>query len=164
MSLENRIIVLSNEKAMLFVPDKPTIAIRIFDTNPPYDLKNEASYPLQKSPFFIKPILKYSFDDLSYYDLTNARQDEEDQVNYFVFNKETAEQIITEFGDLIKKNPKADIMVHCYKGRSRSPSIAMALNEIYGLKVAGLFDKYPVFNLLVHDTMLKEARKMGLIN
>lgn len=163
MILEERITVLDSTAVGTFVPRRETIVLRVFDTTPPYCLKNKEKYPLPEHPWIIKPVLEYSFDDLSYKDVgSSGIQDEEDKQNQFAFNIQTAEQVLSDFNKTLNREPRADIVCSCFRGESRSAALAISLSQIFGFEVPNLGFRYPRYNELVYDIMIKTAGNMGL--
>lgn len=138
--------IFSLEEALDFVPSKPTYAIRIFS-------KAEHSSWLQLKPSeFYKTVATYVFDD----------NDEFYQAGPKTIDDATAASIVTDFA---KHRDEVDaLLVHCIRGKNRSPAVAIALNKIFrlGADSDALEKKYPAFNDYVHQLLLKSAKTSGL--
>ncbi len=131
-----------------FQPTKPTYAIRIASSeNYLFDQK-----PLVDSPFYTK-IVKYRFDDIE----PGMR------IDGLRFTGVIAEQILDDFkpyNDSIEA-----LLVHCMVGESRSPAVAIALNEIFSLGHDGsaLKERYSEMNKFVYRTLIEVAKKQRSI-
>lgn len=56
------------------------------------------------------------------------------------------------------------LLVHCVHGKTRSPAVGMALNEIFGLghDPAGLKERFPEFNTHVYQTLLRVSQECSI--
>ena len=129
--------------AIEYVPTNPTYAIRI----------NAKSYggpevELKKSGLYT--IVNYSFDDIEPF---FAREGQE------LFDEDIARRMLAEFRE--KGEDKETLMVHCSRGKNRSPAVGIALNEIFnlGYNTKELKDKYPESNWYIYRTLIKAAKK-----
>jgi len=109
--------IMSLVEAITYRPDKPTYAIRIFGGK---YLDDFSKFPLKDSSFYIH-IAKYIFDD-NLPGITSGPA---------WINDEIAVDIINSFSS--KRGSIECLLVHCLRGRNRSPSVAIALNEIFNL-------------------------------
>lgn len=119
-----------------FVPSGPTIAIRIFDpyTSLPGENSNQ---PLQDSSHWVGVITSV-FEDLDprRFELA-GHKDVADRIwaqNQTVFTADQALTLLNEFSEAINTNglPEA-LVVHCNAGLSRSPAVAKAICELWGI-------------------------------
>ena len=80
--------------------------------------------------------------------------------DFVMFNKDMARQIV----DVVTSKDWSQVVVHCTAGVSRSPAVALAIAEYYGLEeTAGRLGKFP-FNKLVFRKMrevLSDLKKVG---
>ncbi len=127
-------------------PQKPTYAIRIFGTyvQPPIpELKN--------SPFYER-IATYVFDDLI------------ERPSSILITPEIAQEII---GDFSRYRDRASaLVVHCSRGKNRSPAVAMALNDLFSLGHVSLGHgpetlerRFQDYNRKVYRTVMEAGRK-----
>jgi len=103
-------------EALGYVPRKPTYALRIFSS-----WKTDWEINLQESPLYRK-VSKYVFDDVS----PGLMRE-----NSVLFNEEMAEGMLRDFEPHVEECEC--LLVHCIRGRNRSPAVALALNEIFSL-------------------------------
>lgn len=152
------ILVTSLEGAIRFEPEEPTYAIRIFNSacgrTMDFDGIKEAirynrEFPLKESSFY-KNVETYVFDDVVF-------EDDSCLVN---LDRVLAERMLLDF--LHGRGDSSLLMVHCFKGRNRSPAVAMAFNEIFGLGInkIELVKKYPNFRQSVYDVLVEEGRRI----
>jgi len=132
-----KVFVLDHVSAKKFVPDKPTLAIRIYDSitfcekQPP---GNSAKTPLQPSKNWINT-LEYLFDD---FDITRYPSEyvkdmmPEWESKFTILNKKLAKQIITDFSDYCNVD---QVMIHCTWGWARSPATILGLQKVFGLDI-----------------------------
>ncbi len=138
---------MSLEEALVHVPTQPTYAIRIKWTRIYRGGKDpdETFGELQPSPLYT--IRTYSFDDVCF----SGSQDEEGSgEDRSGITREIADEIVRDFA--IAGCSKEVLLVHCVAGVSRSPAVAMALNDIFHLGVRSrmLAEKYPSYNKFVY--------------
>ena len=135
-------------EAMDYLPTNPTYAIRIESPpNPKFDSKPfSLRYPLQKSNLYT--IVEYYFDDRTP-DFGSGK----------LFDQEIAQRILTDFKD--RGLDKETLLVHCARGRNRSPAVGIALNEIFnlGYVTKELKQKYPEATWYVYRTLLDVAKR-----
>jgi len=95
--------------------------------------------------------------------------DDESKDHFGFITKQTAKHII-ELAKRLSKLPTLNIYVCCYVGLSRSPAVAIAINEIlaretknsyYGFRAADIMDCYHYYNKDISDYIreLYEAEK-----
>ena len=102
-------------RAPEYEPVKPTYAIRIHCSTSP-----DPEFVLKKSQFYRK-ISEYSFDD----------NEPLFQAGPVTITEDIADSIVRDFAKH-KDNVEA-LLVHCTRGRNRSPAVAIALNEVFSL-------------------------------
>lgn len=144
---KGKILVMGIEDASSYVPDNPTYAIRIFLRKKPEAL--DTLFQLQ-SPLY-KTIHEYRFND-SFFEgePTGCLQPEQ------------AREIITDFRNGYRKC--IDLLVHCLRGRNRSPAVAMALNDIFqlGEDTNKMKELFPRWNDWVYQLMIHEAKSLKI--
>ena len=130
--------------AVEYVPVKPTYAIGIHDKERMYD-----PFKLKDSGLYVA--VEYVFDDRTPEFGTGI-----------VFDEGLARQVLTGFKEM--GLDKETLLVYCGRGRNRSPAVAIALNEIFGLgyDTAELKEKYSEANWFVYKTLVKTAKKVNL--
>ena len=99
-----------------YVPREPTYAIRIFS-----GWKQDGGIDLQESSLY-RRVSKYVFDDVS----PGLRRE-----NTILFDREMAKEMLKDFKPYVEEC--GCLLVHCIRGRNRSPAVALALNEIFSL-------------------------------
>lgn len=154
-----RIDVLAECQIPNYEPERPTIAIRIFDSS----LKNsnsERTLPLSH-PNFTKEF-KYFFDDID--PIRDPEYSSPSRLkNYFLFDRDMALTMLKDFKSAYNKRKTRDLMVHCFLGRGRSPAIAKAINDIFSLDNDILFLEFRSFNMYVYNQMIEAACRLNLI-
>ncbi|MFH1275835.1 MAG: hypothetical protein ABIH82_01880 [Candidatus Woesearchaeota archaeon] len=151
--------ILGHRSALNFVPGVETYALRIFDTygrNSAHKKKNK----LQQSGLFT--IREYTFDDLDL--IAELSFHPEHALSYLgskrvLLDEKQAAKIIQDFQE--HKDKCIDLLVHCTQGISRSPAIAISLNELFNLGEDSekLKETYRSYNRYVYDVMMKIGRK-----
>ena len=141
--------IMSLVDAAAHVPEKPTYALRIFSW---YDASRSIIYPLE-SPNYVC-IAKSVFDDVEPW---FAKSDD------LLFTEQIADDILREFSEY--KDRCDAFLVHCSKGKNRSPAVGVAFNEIFGfghdiddLKKKYRFGELSGANMHVYDTLMRIAR------
>jgi predicted protein tyrosine phosphatase len=140
------LIITGLSRAMLYEPSKPTLAIRIFSSY------NGFSDPdLQKSELY-KFTGKYLFDDI-WPGFAGSKSS-------VMINEDIATKILTDFNNNYKNCES--VLVHCSRGKNRSPAVAIALNQIFklGYNMDELRKKYSESNWYVADMIIDTARKL----
>jgi len=148
--------VMGYRRAMQHEPAVPTLAIRIFDSPP--DAENSPKNALRSSGLY--SVLPYTFDDL---DITEMLKNDPDtdlirlRQKYTVFDRQLARRVIKEFR--MEMQGKLELLVHCTMGASRSPAVAIALNEIFqlGNNTEEMKAKYTCINAYVYNVMMEAA-------
>jgi hypothetical protein len=154
------IIILNRRQARLYLPEKKTYAIRINNSYSQPDI------PLQNSPNYIGS-REYFFDDIGQNIGTGIGKICTDTfykmtcwgiLNRTPIKEETAKRIINDF--LQFGFSAEQLMVHCSKGKGRSPAVALALSDIFhlGLKREIIERDYPRYNRFVYKTILNAAK------
>src|SRR3989344_209027 len=111
-----KILIKSLRDALAFIPNDNTYAIRIHDSKIYCDYST-----LQQSSQYLF-IRDYTFDAIDYHDeVSNCAIAIDDSIS---------KQIITDFQ---KGLHCSTLLIHCRYGENRSPSVAMALNDIFNL-------------------------------
>ena len=132
-------------EAMEHVPQVPTYAIRIQHANPDaFDLRIFGN--LNSNPLY-RHIHEYRFDDCSPSEVGRGKALED----------ETAAQIIRDF-ESGRRNCE-NLLVHCTRGKNRSPAVAIALNEIFNLgeSTENMKQQYPKYTTHTYQTLTRIA-------
>ncbi|MBU2637683.1 MAG: hypothetical protein KJ955_01800 [Nanoarchaeota archaeon] len=142
--------VMGFRKALAHTPLVPTLAMRIFDSDADPIIKR----PLVCSPFY--KIYCYTFDDLDMDIIHALYPNDKSYLRRVHFSEDIAKQILTDFEN--SRQGMLELLVHCTLGANRSPAVAIALNEIFGLghNTDEMKTKYSAFNRYVYRLM-KEA-------
>ena len=151
--------ILSLDKALKFIPSEKTYGVRILDSMQFKQITN-----LVESDNWVK-INKYIFDDKWASDWQEILDEEREIYDFMgypgpgdvLFDEYFAERILNDY-EIYGKEAET-IMVHCNKGRSRSPAIARAMNDIYGWGIKGLEEKFPESRRFVYEIMMDVSRK-----
>jgi predicted protein tyrosine phosphatase len=127
--------------AITFEPVKPTYAIRLISGK----CYSEERKPLFDSTLY-RAIRFYQFDDIT----PRAGRG-------ILFTEAMARDILLDF--TTQRSGIEALVVHCFFGKNRSPAVAMALNEIYGLghDTDALKKKYNEANWYVYNLLKKTA-------
>lgn len=132
-----KVFILDHTAAKNFIPDKPTLAIRIYDSpviykdSPP---GNQASELLKPSENWVS-VLEYLFDDieLSRYSTEYIKEKMPEWESKFrIFDKALAKKIITDFANYCDVE---QVMIHCTWGWARSPATILALQKVFDLDI-----------------------------
>jgi len=138
----------------LFVPEKPTAVMRIFSKN---SALNMSYGPLRRSPnwvwvvnYFFDYIVQITADEMDRLSRSTSPED----LEYAYLSRDLAGEIVYNFNSV---RPEIEcLMIHCKGGISRSPAVAIALNEVFELGHDKLPLQYPDFNLAVYQ-MVRDA-------
>ena len=135
-------------KILAHIPEKSTYLIRIFSSGYEYQ---EQQFPLQASENW-REIKKYIFDDNDYHFRLGSMS----------IDDTIATKIVSEFA--VHKDSVESLVVHCSRGKNRSPAVAMALNELFNLGHDPhiLLAQYAEFNRLVYDNVKSAGKKLIL--
>jgi len=112
---------------------------------------------------------KYSVIKMKHAKLNSFIFDDESKGNFGFITKQTAKHII-ELAKRLSKLPTLNIYISCFVGLSRSPAVAIAINEIlhketknsyYGFRAADIMDCYHYYNKDISDYIreIYEAEK-----
>ncbi|MEK6757564.1 MAG: hypothetical protein AABX88_00400 [Nanoarchaeota archaeon] len=138
-----RLTILPYRKAIIYEPQVKTLALRIFSSSH----KNKEKRKLVNSELYQK-ISEYYFDDLFVNDSPNE-----------LFSGDLARRMLNDVEKSI--NSCEEILIHCVLGKSRSPAVGIALNEIYNLgdDSQKLKNQFPNFNERVYQILIQENIK-----
>ena len=130
-------------EAMQYVPTNPTYAIRIESDR----LRWGADLPLRESGLYT--IITYAFDDIT-------PQWGEGKL----FDEEMARRILADFKE--RALDQATLLVHCARGKNRSPAVGIALSEVFrlGQDTNKLKKEYPEANWFIYDILIEAARRL----
>lgn len=144
---------MSLSDALEHEPVKPTYAIRIYSSIPSNQQDKSSFYKSLKNSNFYKKIAEYTFDD----------NDRYIKVGDVTITPEIADDIVTDFAEY--KDQVESLLVHCSRGKNRSPSVAFALSEIFNLghDTERLKKEYFFHNKLVYEKVLEAGKGKGLI-
>ena len=150
--------------ALNFIPQKKTIAIRIFD---PITFEND--YPvnnarknLRYSPLYVST-LGYTFNEFNLsHVLLNINENLHDLYLPHLFNKQIASKLLSDFSKV--KDKGLELMVHCHSGQHSSVTLAIALNEIFDLgdhDIENLKERRGVPCSYIYDTLCFVAKGLS---
>lgn len=143
-----KLLIFSLDDAVAHCPQEPTYAIRIFSA---YQRNNPLwEQPLASSEFY-RAICTYYFDDVEPFFASKSEVLLDDGI---------AMKILDDFRR--QSSGCKSLLVHCSRGRNRSPAVAIALNDIFGLGHDSdlLMKKYPDSNWYVYDKLIEAGRKL----
>ena len=146
-----KINIMSLGSALVHIPKSPTYAIRIklseYLRDPEMNFGN-----LVESPLF-HSVNEYVFDDIY-----SQRSDSSN----VLFTPEIASGMLIDF--LNERNGCDTLLVHCERGKNRSPAVAMAFNDIFhlGHDRDKLKSEYQGYNWHVYHVLMREARRSGI--
>ncbi len=75
-----------------------------------------------------------------------------------LFDEYLARDILKNFEKFGKE--AEGVLIHCTKGKTLSPAIAIAMNEIYGWKIKGLKEKFPHYRRFVYGIMMDASKNL----
>jgi len=132
--------------AMEYTPVAPTYVIRIAS------LQQDFRYSLKDSGLYT--VAEYLFDDD---DPTRWGRVSKDSIT---ITERIAESILSDFKE--KGLDKTNLLVHCSRGRNRSPAVGIALNKIFGLghDTEELKKRYSETNWYVYEMLLRVAKRL----
>lgn len=142
------LLLMSLERAVQHVPTQETYAISI--------RSHLITVPgtLRPSPFYT--VKEYFFDDdwPGFYGKIAAGST--------TFTKDLAARILEDFHD--RGLHHETLLVHCARGKNRSPAVGIALNDIFhlGHDTEALKKVYHESNWFVYDLLLETARDLHL--
>ncbi len=144
-------------QALLFVPEKPTLAIRILDPEPTSENCQNKAQRLQVSPLYLA-IYSFQFNDIDprqFSQFDSRERQIYEELYPKPFTRKQAADIIAMYPRFSRTYRTMDVLIHCHMGESRSPAVGLALAERYGLMEEGmqLRSKFPKYNRFVYDTM-----------
>lgn len=143
------IIIKNRFNVLKYVPEVPTYVIRIINSESREELR-----PLTTSPLF-REINIYRINDTTFDSRGNGPVPDG-----------ISEKLITDFASsMLKFSDIQDILVHCNEGKSRSPAIGGALNEIFnlGYETWRIYVDFPGCNEHVYKQLVSTARKIGIL-
>jgi len=137
--------ILGSSDAIAYKPENPTYAIRI------HSAMMRHVFALQESNLYT--VVEYTFDDD---DPTRWGKISRDSIT---IDEHIASRILDDFKE--EGLDKDTLLVHCHRGKNRSPAVGMALNEIYDLghDTEELKRKFPEANWYVYEMLLKVAKR-----
>lgn len=143
------VIIKDREEVLKYNPLVPTYAIRIADYGTAGQLR-----PL---------ILSSNYKRINIYEMSDGQPDAKGNgpIESCVAEKLIRDfiQVRLDFKDL------QDILIHCNEGRSRSPAVAGALNEIFNLgnPVWRISVDYPEYNIHVYNQLVRIAQELSFM-
>jgi predicted protein tyrosine phosphatase len=127
------VVVVSGDRARAYEPAGSEICISI--TNPEAD-------PVALSAQF-RAVLRLAFSDIA-------------GPSPFAWDRLFSSDDARRTLEFIGAHSDADtLVVHCTAGESRSPAVALALTELWGLTCADLEERYPLWNTWVRSELLR---------
>lgn len=157
--------IMSCQEAGRHVPLVPTLAVRIYNSHKNPIAENlPGRIRLRRSLLYT--VLEYSFDDYNpemWRKLGLCERDIEERLSMStVIDGALAERLELDY---LKNSPgKNELLVHCHQGAARSPAVAIAFNDIFGLGHDGaeMRSHYPHFNTYVYNELIKAAERLGI--
>jgi hypothetical protein len=150
-----RIQVFNIAQAIKYIPKVRTGVIRIENSK---IFGDQYCAPLLgMDTGLLRPVHTYFFDDIDC--VKDGYENWSDVVGNRFMDKD-AEDIIKDFRGY--KDKIDELVVHCKHGQSRSPAVAIALNELFSLGEDSfiLSKEYPFFNEYVYKTMMDVGKKI----
>ncbi len=148
------IYVMGCEEAAIFFPLRPTLVMRIL--NPGVE---SLAAPLRNSLLFC--IKEYCFEDVDKDTLTRnyPNFDLSRLAERQIFTPIIAQAILRDFSN--EADNYKDHLFHCTQGISRSPAVAIALNELYlkNDEAAAMKKRFPKYNRYVYRLLCEQARQ-----
>ena len=140
------LLIMGIKDATDYIPTHPTYAIRIASK------QNDFNYKLQKSGLYT--ISEYLFDD------DDPARWGKISTNSITIDETIAGTILADFKE--KGIDKETLLVHCSRGKNRSPAVGIALNEIFGLgyDTDELKKQYQEANWYVYRMLIETAQRM----
>ena len=128
-----KVHILDHHAAKAFIPDIPTLAIRIYDS-PSINDGNTPDTDLKKSQLWVNT-LEYVFDDLDLNRYPTEYVQQQLPVwndKFVLFSDKLAHQLLEDF---IPYRNVEQIMVHCTWGWARSPATIFGLRDVFDLDI-----------------------------
>ncbi len=154
--------IMGYKQAQCFVPDKPTVAMRIFDVDAESNNHLQKSQPLVSSRYWLG-VHRFSFRDI---DLNHILEFDNDvQRVYYeaypeILTPQLAGNIMAIPPSYIRPRNTPDFLIHCHQGERRSPAIGIAFAEMYQVDdPQRLRREFPNFNKYVSQTLIHEKKK-----
>lgn len=151
-----KVDVLSMSIAERYEPNVPTLAIRIFST--PYFAQAPREELFHRDKFV--DVFEYTFDDVGYGELRDKCF-----MGKFRYHQGkmlgpiSARKIVADFESKIHEIDA--LMIHCYAGTSRSPAVALALNQLFNLRQRDLWSCFnETYNQYVYDTIVQAGESL----
>lgn len=142
---------MGREEAISYEPKEKTYGIRIGFSGFCSEKNNTQFKRLENSYLYVPH--NYYFDDVE----PSSKSEFE-----LPITMEISTSILNDFKE--QRNDCSTLMVHCEKGMSRSPAVAMALNGIFNLGRSNkeIASRYPNFNIYVVQILYRVARDLML--
>ena len=140
------VIVCNRDEAEGFVFNKDMAVISIYT---PSDTCAIINHPMKDQ------VLHLCFSDISNEKLIKRLQEGKPDLQYsfVLFTKEQAEELLT-FVDKMIAMGVTQFLVHCDAGLSRSPGVAVALNQIYN-GITEIPYRYQLYNTTVYRKIME---------
>ncbi len=140
------LLIMGIGEAMEHTPTTSTYAIRIDLPKVPFG----EYFCLRTSSLYT--IVTYAFDDITP-DFGRGK----------LFDQTMAQELLLDFKN--RGLTQDTLLVHCLKGKNRSPAVGIALNEIFGLgqDTAQLKKQYFEANTHVYNTLLETAQRSSIL-
>lgn len=138
--------ILPRKEAIVFVPSKPTYAIRIFSS---FHTELDRQLLLRPSPNY-RRIMEYIFDD----------NDIGGRSGPIDLTPQMALELVRDFAQ--HRDTVQALLVHCTLGKNRAPAVGIALNKIFALgkKHEELEKRFAEYNRLVYREILYAGKKL----
>jgi hypothetical protein len=140
-----------------YIPAAPTYVIRILNLD----------YGRINNGFKLVSLVNSDlFKKVNYYKMDDSATDSTGKGPIL---EDVARKIIRDFSSFVQiskdKGGIEDILIHCVEGKSRSPAVGGALNEIFGLGYVHwrISVDFPGYNVDVYKQLIRVAKEMKIV-
>jgi len=177
-----RLEILSLDEAVKYEPKDKSYGIRILDEFGRIDLDlKECKNWIEINKYYFDDMWPRDWKEYSWYDTKNEdfqkylkdqqkeypKMTEGSLLSYFesrghpygrctLFDEPLAKRILNDFEKV--KDEIDNLVIHCNRGKNRSPAVGIAMNEIYGWRIEGLREKFPEYRRYVYDVMVRASK------
>ena len=180
--------ILSFDEALKFIPKDKTYGIRIYDSipNTPIPELVQSDNWIAIKEYFFNDGWPRSWKEYSWVDKNdeyfsglleepwnkfherNPGLTKESFLDYLesqghysergdLFNEKFARQILSDYENFWEG--AETILIHCNRGKNRSPAVGKAMNELYGWKINDLEKRFPLYRRYIYNSMIKAGEE-----